>query len=198
MKELRFPSKGIDVDPFPRLIWKYRYDFNKEILLPKIRNLTNTVRLPSSLESGNAESTVSIAPQDQPHRWPELNDFYQWLSSNLDEQWHHHDYTLQHQSIGQSWFNIHRRGGKTEEHYHSRVGLVATCYINLPADSGFIEFRDPLEYAKTNSPQVPEENLWRSIPCQTNDVLIFPGYLRHRTQANNSDEDRIVYTINII
>jgi len=35
------------------------------------------------------------------------------------------------------------------------------------------------------------------LPVETNDVLIFPGWLKHRVQPNNTNEERIVMTFNI-
>ena len=75
--------------------------------------------------------------------------------------------------------------------------FVVTAYLKLPKDGGFIEFRDPLEYHKNNTPIEPEEQTWKAIPCETNDVLIFPGWLRHRVQPSQTDEERIVLTMNI-
>jgi ectoine hydroxylase-related dioxygenase (phytanoyl-CoA dioxygenase family) len=38
--------------------------------------------------------------------------------------------------------------------------------------------------------------MWKEIPTVTGDVLIFPSWLRHRTQVNNSNEKRWVLTSN--
>ena len=34
------------------------------------------------------------------------------------------------------------------------------------------------------------------IPVKTNDIIVFPGWLWHKTQASNTEEDRYVMTIN--
>tara|TARA_B100001996_G_scaffold178170_1_gene136016 strand:- start:710 stop:946 length:237 start_codon:yes stop_codon:yes gene_type:complete len=74
--------------------------------------------------------------------------------------------------------------------------MVVSCYLKAPRGSGNFLIRDPLEYHRFGSPQVPEQNLWREIPVQTNDILVFPGWLKHATQPNNTDEDRINLSIN--
>jgi hypothetical protein len=43
----------------------------------------------------------------------------------------------------------------------------------------------------------PEPNLWKQLEVSTNDVLIFPAWINHRTQENLTDEDRIVLTYNV-
>ena len=77
-----------------------------------------------------------------------------------------------------SWINIHDESGETLEHFHNHTDFVVTAYISLPKDTGYIEFRDPLEYHRANTWIEPELQLWKSVPCETNDVLIFPGWLK--------------------
>ena len=40
------------------------------------------------------------------------------------------------------------------------------------------------------------KSLKLKLPVQTNDILVFPGWLKHATQPNNTDEDRVVLSIN--
>jgi uncharacterized protein (TIGR02466 family) len=97
----------------------------------------------------------------------------------------------------QSWLNRHRRTGVTHEHSHTYSTFVVAAYIKLPPNTGYIEFKDPLEYHKHSYPIIPEESLYQSVPAETNDVLIFPGWIKHRVQPNLTDEERIVMTFNI-
>ena len=43
-----------------------------------------------------------------------------------------------------------------------------------------------------------EEFNWKKVEAKTGDVLIFPGWIKHRTQPNESDENRWVLTSNYI
>jgi hypothetical protein len=43
---------------------------------------------------------------------------------------------------------------------------------------------------------ISNENIWSTLPTKTNDVLVFPSWLQHRTQPNISNEDRWVLTTN--
>ena len=185
-----------NVDPFPKLIWKFKYNFPFEGIVNRINCLSTETSKNSNLESGAAFSTVA-APFDPPHTWPELRDFREWLREPLDFVWQHHNFKQYNTSVINSWINVHKKSGVTLEHNHSHTPLVITAYLKLPTDSGFIEFRDPLEYHKTNTPITPEEELWKAVPCETNDILIFPGWIKHRTQPNLIDNDRIVLTMNI-
>ena len=42
-----------------------------------------------------------------------------------------------------------------------------------------------------------EKEIWKPVSCQTGDVLIFPGWLNHRTQQNEAGGERICMTYNI-
>jgi len=187
---------GINVDPFPKLIWKFKYEFPYDDIISRIADLAKETPKNSKLEAGAAFSTVA-APFDPPHTWPELHDFRKWLQGPLDFVWKHNNFKQYNTGVINSWINIHQKNGVTLEHNHNHTPFVITAYLKLPKGSGFIEFRDPLEYHKTNTPIEPEEELWKSIPCETNDILIFPGWLKHRTQPNLTDNDRIVLTMNI-
>jgi uncharacterized protein (TIGR02466 family) len=182
---------------FPPLVWKYQYDFDWNVLKPKIDQLFELVDKNSQLEYGNALSTVSLPQTIQPHGWSELRDFQHWLGEKIDQIRIENKFTVNHSSVSQSWANKHGPNGVTLEHSHSYTTLVAACYLQCPPNSGNIEFKDPLEYHKSSWPIIPEESLYFEVPVQTNNVLIFPGWIKHRVQPNLSNQDRYVLTFNI-
>jgi len=185
------------VDPFPKLIWKFHYNFDFSTIDDEVRKLQSQTPSNSKLEAGAAFSTAS-APFDPPHTWHEFKDFREWLYGPLDKVWQEHKFNPKVPStILNSWINTHGQGGVTLEHNHNRCALVVAWYLKLPKDSGFIEFRDPLEYHKSNLPFHPEEELWKEVPCKTGDLLIFPNWLKHRTQPNFTTEERVVFTLNV-
>jgi len=186
------------VNPFPPFIFKYHYDFDWESIKGSVYGAFENTPSVSELEVGDAKSTVFDKVRS-PHTWPEFADFFQWLNGPLTEVWNGMNYNwyAKHTEYRNSWLNIHKKGGETLEHQHAYTELVVTCYLQLPKDSGFIEFRDPLEYHKAHTPIVHEKELWKSVPAITGDILIFPGWLKHRTQPNITDNDRIVMTVNV-
>jgi len=189
-------NNAICVDPFPSLIWKYKFNFRFPEWKAKLYLHSENNTSHSYLEEGDSYSSVSS--QDQPiHLWDELNEFRIWLPNIIKQNCKYHCFKDKQYTILNSWFNIHRPSGKTLEHYHNKTDLVVTCYLDKPQNTGNIEFRDPLEYHKSNTSIEPEELLWKEVDCKTNDILIFPGWVRHRTQPNRGDKDRVVMTINI-
>lgn len=194
-KVLQLNNNGVFL--FPPNIWKFKYNFDQELLLPKINNLFSLVDKNSALESGNAVSTVTLPPEMQPHTWSELGHFQNWLGSKIAEIRKAHEFLFTYSEVTQSWLNKHGRGGKTLEHNHNFVTFGVAAYISLPPGSGYIEFKDPLEYHKSSFPIYPEESLYKELPAETGDVIIFPGWMRHRVQENQTDNERIVLTMNI-
>ncbi len=182
---------------FQPYIWKFKYEFDLDSIKPKIDHLFDLVEKNSKLESGDALSTVSLDPSLQPHTWLELMDFQNWLGSRLETPKDEYQFFDRNSKVINSWVNRHRKGGLTLEHSHSYTNFVASCYIKCPPGSGNIEFLNPLEYHLNSFPLNPEEVLYKEVPVDTNDVIIFPGWLKHRVQPNNTDNERIVLTINI-
>lgn len=192
---LQLPNGGLQL--FPPLVWKFTYDFDLEVLYPKISDILNRVKINSNLEKGNAISTVSLDAKYQPHTWIELTDFQCWLGEKINNIRKEYDFIENHSEVNQSWINRHLYSGETLEHSHSHSTFVASCYLKCPPGSGNIEFKDPLEYHKHNFPVIPELSFYKEVPCETNSVVIFPGWLRHKTQPNLTDQERIVMTLNI-
>jgi len=187
--------KGLNI--FPEYIWQCSYEFDWKKLKPKLDDLFNLVDKNSQLEHGNALSTVSLPAQVQPHTWKELEKFQQWLGDKIDYLRYINNFTVNHSEVTNSWANKHGPNGITLEHSHSYATFVVSCYLYCPKNSGNIEFKDPLEYHKSGWPIIPEESLYKEIKVSTNDVLIFPGWIKHRVQPNLSNDDRYVLTFNI-
>jgi hypothetical protein len=205
--DVQQPEDAQPVNIIPTYIWKFSYDFKyvenlfKSVIDSMIADTPDNHTSGSALEIGTAFSTVRNrhfrGDEYQPHCWDLLQDYNAWLESRLFYVWHYLNYFGKSPQIINSWLNIHKRTGQTLEHNHNHAPLVVSAYLNLPEGSGLIEFRDPLEYHKYGLPYEPQEFLWTPIEIKTNDVLIFPGWMKHRTQESNSDEDRVVLTYNI-
>jgi uncharacterized protein (TIGR02466 family) len=182
---------------FPPYIWKYTYDFPLDTLQKYIAEVFDAVKHNSALEKGNALSTVANPEWQKPHTWEELGDFQEWLGNKLTGIKEELNFYNRHSEVIGSWFNRHYKSGYTEEHHHNYSTFVASCYLKCPPNSGNIVFRNPLEYHMCNFPIVNETQTLSEVECKTGDVIIFPGWLKHLVTPNNTDQERIVMTINI-
>lgn len=193
------PPKPLAVTP--NYLYKLNYDFEYESegsLQFDVGSILDKAGTNSRIENGNAFSTASHSLKSYaPHNWECLEKFFYIIHQQIIPIWTSWGY-FDNMRIypRESWVNIHKRGGYTGEHLHSPSPLVISCYLKAPKGSGNFLVRDPLEYHRFGTPQEPAENIWKEIPVQTNDVLVFPGWLKHKTQPNNTNEDRIVLSVN--
>ena len=193
--------KLIDVTPFEPLIIKVHYDgFDWNKLKPTCEKMIRDTPVAVDVEDDYGKSSV-YNRRNQPHLNHAFQDFYKWLEPIykhiLINEWklfEEFEYI-----VGNSWVNVHEKGGTTLEHHHGPAALVAATYLNLPKDGGFIQFKDPLEYQKTFQTRKESTTIdWKTIPAVTGDVLLFPGWMRHRTQQSASTEERWVLTTNVM
>jgi hypothetical protein len=193
--------KLIDVTPFEPIVIKTHYDgFDWKQMESVCEHLIKTTEIKTPLEQGDAASSAPNNHQ-QPHVMKEFKPFFDFIRPVVDHIMHNEWglYKNYNYIIGNSWVNFHGKGGATITHHHGATALTLACYLNLPKDGGYIQFLDPLEYQKGFhlKENGDDEWNWRTIKAQTGDVLLFPGWLRHKTESNkNPNEKRWVLTAN--
>jgi len=182
---------------FESVIWKGHYDGDlSEFKDHALRLLSTSKKLNAGLERDGGLSSSS--DKNAPHNWRECDSFIEWLikpSAAIWDHWHLSKHRAR--KIGSSWVNIHPKGAWTAEHQHGSASMVVVLYINQPEGGGNLEILDPMLYNWSSVPGRLTGRVWREVPVQTGDVVIFPGWVMHRTQKNTSDEDRIVASFNI-
>ncbi len=105
--------------------------------------------------------------------------------------------------IGNMWANINYKGGFNDVHTHGNSYLSGVYYIKVPKDSGVLRFIDPRPQSNLIIPQKFEDNnqdYWNRLEFngERGQVLIFPAYLPHQVLINNTDEERVSISFNII
>lgn len=86
-------------------------------------------------------------------------------------------------TIDQWWFNCGQSGDEYRWHEHVPYKYAAVLYVQVPENSGGIEFRKHEEY------QIFQPSM--------GDFILFPGNLAHRVQQNNSSDYRISAAFNL-
>mgnify|MGYP006267591117 CR=1 FL=1 len=205
---------GIDLGP--ALVYKDQFQFEQDVIISKAEQLAKDTPgfdtlLGDTLEIGNAGSTAAgqWAPvqyqqqhqlgKRQPHLWPELKGFTDWAFPKIAVILKHFEIAYDEIYISNSWLNRHRKGGFTNWHIHNNIDITMAAYISAPPDSGGLIMADPLETVWASNPSVQRRIYAKGgyvLPAETNSVYFFPGWLRHRTEASQSDQDRWVLTMN--
>lgn len=159
----------------------------------------NNWALESGKSTGDHDLYLYSVPQMQ---WlmtqvmPHVELFWQQLN-------YRHDSDVR---ITSAWANLHKYGQTTGQHNHCggaiKAHISAVYYFKKPAMSGDIEFVDPLEQLHRMTPvheySEVSGSMYKAIPTNQFDLLLFPSWLMHRTQPNLSQEDRIAISMNFI
>ena len=196
--------QNINLFPF---MHKARYEMDFGLVKEKLDNVLQECRegvekynIPI-LESGGGMSTAPVSSDFQAHLLPEFEGLNLFLQKIIDEVlplWGINCNQMKY--IDRSWCNIHPPGGVTVEHRHTGIMASAVYYLHKPKGSGDLLVRNPMEMYKCNDPIDAEQwdvFNWQNVEAETGDLLIFPGWLLHKTEINKSTEDRYVLTWNI-
>jgi hypothetical protein len=186
---------------FPQLIFRAQYGgFDAARLVPICEGLVRGARENAYLEVGDARSSV-INTQSMPHTLAVFRPFYDWLWPQVEHviyrKWKL-DRSVKYW-INDSWVNRHGPGGQTTAHTHGHAVMAISAYIQVPKASGAIEFMDPLEMMWRMYFRNHKAGEWDKIPVEAGDVLMFPGWLDHRTEVSRAEPgmERWVLTSNV-
>jgi uncharacterized protein (TIGR02466 family) len=182
------------VDPFRPFIFKTKFDFSKLEIFNRLDETILQFNDPELYER-NFQTTNHTA---QPHTWTSFAQYLDFVNTTVDKIWEISQFADLQKFVTSSHLNQYTKDYALREHAHPGVDLVITGYIKKPKESGNIEVRNPLEYQWHTLPinGHPDE-AWREIPIEENDVLIFPGWLYHRTQKSKTEDPRITISMMI-
>lgn len=185
---------------FPTKIYRTKYPGIQELivnLLPKLEDCFN----PDKSHVLMSEECITTYSQNrQVNTWPETQDLVNFLNVHIKNYWKELNYqqTLEPYII-EMWANKSTTGGWIYHHTHTPNPIVGTCYLSVSPTQGNLFFQDPLEMVKSSQPCNIDQfdEFEQEVPLEVGDIVLFPGYLRHRTYPNQSTEPRIVLSFNI-
>ena len=98
------------------------------------------------------------------------------------------------------WATLYPKGTFVPQHTHSNSMLSGVFYIKTSDNCGRIVFQDPAWVAKTMQTRKnhwPQTQTKFAIAPEDGMMILFPSWLPHSTEINNSDDDRIIVSFNI-
>ena len=123
---------------------------------------------------------------------PKIND------AIIDMNW---DLSNQSVTITSMWAIINVGGASNARHHHGNSDLSAAYYVRAPKDCGEIVFYDPRPAPVYSHPETKGANILNATINSVNPVegtlVLFPSYLDHSVNANQSSEERIVISFNL-
>lgn len=97
-----------------------------------------------------------------------------------------------------SWFNITEKNQKHQMHIHPHHTISGVYYHQMKKEMGGIIFRNPNPFVANHLfPEGPTSpNMITFVP-EEGTLILFPSWLEHGTEDNQTDEDRISISFNI-
>ena len=185
---------------FPSPVWTVLFDdrvsFNAHLL-----ELANQLRSedPAGVQNTNIKGWQSRNNLQTLSQFEEMNLRILQVCQRIAESQHFRpNMTLDHQA----WVNISPPGASNQIHYHANCHFSGVYYISLKApECGSIFFRDPRVASRMFTAPVTTLNAFtaeeeRMLP-EEGRMYIFPGWLEHGVEINESDQDRISISFNV-
>ena len=130
--------------------------------------------------------------------YEEFKELTQLINENLNNVCKdiHEDFKL---LINGAWVNINGKNSYNYTHEHPFSALSGCFYIDVPENSGNIVFENMHSLKRHypintfNSPLFYENTTYKP---DVGSLIIFPSWINHKVETNNSDNDRISIAFN--
>jgi uncharacterized protein (TIGR02466 family) len=127
------------------------------------------------------------------------------LNLEIEKCWKEFNYyTGMTPYINEMWLNETLPGGVSVlSHNHSPYPLVGVVYLQAEENAGNIIFENPNYLVVGTQPHnwdgtnTVNGGIQETIKIKTGDLVIFPGWLRHRGEINASLSNRYIISFNI-
>lgn len=179
---------------FPQVVWSaiIQYVDNTELKRFAYDRKRNDVGRTISNYGGYQSS--DLLPGDN----PQIDRLVEYLDKEI--AWCCKQVGLPELEIYNIWLNINRPGSYNLLHNHADAVLSGVYYVEAHPQQGNIIFQrsDNAEY---HLPQFPEKETYftctqATYAAKTGGLYIFPGWLKHSVQGNQSNTDRISISFN--
>ena len=182
---------------FPTLIYAKDVDLNTD-------QLANDIVAWSKQNKGVTKTNVNgWHSETNMHKMPQfkllVDELFKMQFEVFKEEWLDREPRL-----GNMWANINPPGGYNRPHIHANSLFSGVYYIKAPANSGKLVCNDPRPGVQTVMPTrkkgQPPKHLWREVHLEpkVNRIIMFPSWLWHCVEPNESNDIRISVSFNFI
>ena len=128
------------------------------------------------------------------------NEMFKPLINEIKEFCVHLPLNIKKVHIEQLWVNVNKKSDWNIIHQHGQYHLSGTYYVKVPKNSGHIVFRDPRPAAISNVFFVNrfDKGEFKRINLMEGLLAIWPAYLDHFVEPNQTDEERISISFDIV
>jgi len=186
---------------FPSLVWSTLFDdrvsFNARLL-----EAANQMRMndPVGVANTNVKGWQSPNILQNLPEFEDINLRILQVCQRIGESQHFRpNLVYRHQA----WVNISPPGASNSVHFHANCHFSGVYYVSLQApECGSIYFRDPRVASRmiTYPADQPTDFTTDEVRMRPEEgrMYVFPGWLEHGVEVNESDRDRISISFNVL
>tara|TARA_X000001388_G_scaffold31316_1_gene22198 strand:+ start:4271 stop:4852 length:582 start_codon:yes stop_codon:yes gene_type:complete len=164
------------------------------------QNIINWSRKDKGVNKTNVNGWHSTTDMNHKQEYkPLINELFKFVIKVFNEE-----FLESEPLLGNMWANINQKGGYNKPHVHPNSLFSGVYYVKTPPNCGRLICQDPRPGIQTTMPtrksgELPR-NLWRDIHLEPveNRIIIFPAWLWHQVEPNQSDNLRISVSFNFI
>ena len=182
---------------FPTIIYGHDTQLDNNFLANEIVKWSkkNSGVKKTNVNGWHSETNMHELPQFKPL----VDELFKMQHQVFKEEWLDKEPVL-----GNMWANINYKGGYNRPHIHPNSLFSGVYYVHAQPNSGKLVCNDPRPGIQTNMPTrvkgQPPKHLWREchIDPKPGRIIMFPAWLWHCVEPNESNDIRISVSFNFI
>ena len=137
------------------------------------------------------------------HKKPEYSPLVTELF-RMQKEIYDHEHIDRNAFLGNMWANINPPGGLNNSHLHPNSLFSGVYYVKSQPKSGRLKIYDPRSTSQMvmpiRKPGNPGRDMWRDATLDPviGRIIMFPSWLWHSVEENQSDDIRISVSFNFI
>ena len=182
---------------FPTLVYGKDVELNNHQLAQDIVNWSNQDKGVSRTNFKGWHSTTDM------HTKSEYSQLITELM-RMQKEIYDNEHIARYARLGNMWANINPPGGMNMPHIHPNALFSGVYYVKSNPKSGRLKIMDPRPgsqlYMPTRKPGDPGRDMWKDANIEPIEgrIIMFPAWLWHAVEPNDSNELRISVSFNFI
>ena len=182
---------------FPTIIYGKDVQLDNNKLAQDIVNWSNQDKGVHKTNYKGWHSTTDM------HTKPEYSQLVTELM-RMQKEIYDNEHIDRHAVLGNMWANINPPGGMNMPHLHPNCLFSGVYYIKSNPKSGRLKIMDPRPGAQMYMPMRkegdPGKDMWRDANIEPIEgrIIMFPAWLWHSVEPNQSNDIRISVSFNFI
>lgn len=184
-------------------IYKVRYPDNLDILRTALASEIDIDNVKKNNQgSMRGDGICSYVDKRDLHMSEQFQPLKKFIEDHAKVYWHEIGYNNYYTpKVIEMWANVYKKDSFIDIHNHAPRAMTSSFYLNKKPGIGNLVFENPLSTLLKHQPYYIDKQNYHTlfeqqIDAESGDLIIFPGWLNHKTLPN-ATEDRIMIGTNI-